>query len=168
MSRLTNFLKSKNFYNILLIGAILFWGGRYILMHYVSPSLPVAKHEIIDAQGKEISLHDFKGKYVLISYFQTWCGDCIRELPDIEQLQNRVGKEKLQVLMISDEGWDKINNFGARHNDRLPYYLSSKPLDALGIRVYPTTYLLDPNGSVLLSKLEKYDWGQKEVLDLIK
>lgn len=165
---MTNFLNGKNIFNLVLIAAILFFAGRYLIKHHVSPSLPISKHSLSDGQGKIINVQDFKGKYVLVSYFQTWCGDCIRELPDIEQLQNRFGTEKLQVLLISDEGWEKINNFKARHNDRLPYYLSSASLDELGISVYPTTYLLDPKGEVLLSKLEKYDWSQKEVIDLIK
>lgn len=167
MNRLIDFLK-KNAYNMVLAGIILFVGGRYLIKHYVAPSLPIAKHKLIDAEGIVVDINDFKGKYILISYFQTWCGDCIRELPNIEQLQNRIGPQKLQVLLVSDEGWEKINSFKARHNDHLPYYLASVPFDNLGIRVYPTTYLLDPEGKVLLSKLEKYDWGQKEVIDLIK
>jgi peroxiredoxin len=117
--------------------------------------------------GEPVRISDFKGQYVLVSYFQTWCGDCIGELEDIDALQTKVGKDKLKVIMVSDEPWKKIIHFKEKHCPTLDYYQSVEALHSQGIRVFPTTYLLDKNGHELISKIQAYDWSSEEVLNKI-
>jgi cytochrome c biogenesis protein CcmG, thiol:disulfide interchange protein DsbE len=132
------------------------------------PSLPSYENNIIDEGGNSVNTSDFRGQYVLLSYFQTWCGMCIHELPEIDALQMKVGKDKLKVLLISDEDMTKIIRFKEKHCNTLDYYQSAKPLNDLSIRVFPTTYLLDRNGNVIMSKINAFDWSSEEVFKLIE
>ncbi|MDF2438663.1 MAG: thiol-disulfide oxidoreductase [Bacteroidota bacterium] len=132
------------------------------------PELPAYEHDLISESGQTVKLSSLKGKYVLISYFQTWCGSCIKELPSIDALQQQVGKDKLSVIIVSDEGMEKILRFKEKYCNTLDYYQSSQPLNDINIRIFPTTYLLDPQGQIILSKLEDFDWSSEEVLTLIE
>jgi peroxiredoxin len=132
------------------------------------PSLPFYEKNVISESGQVAKLDDFKNQYVLISYFQTWCGVCIRELGDIDALQMRVGKDKLKVLMVSDEDTKKIIRFKEKYCNTLDYYQSTESLNQISIRIFPTTYLLDKKGNVILSKINFFDWNSEEVLNLIK
>lgn len=131
------------------------------------PSLLPYENNLVNEEGEAVKISDFKGQYVLLSYFQTWCGSCIQELPGIDALKMRIGKDKLKVLMISDEEMIKILRFKEKYCNTLDYYQSAQPLKDLNIRVFPTTYLLDQNGNVILSKINYFDWNKEEVYELI-
>jgi cytochrome c biogenesis protein CcmG, thiol:disulfide interchange protein DsbE len=152
------------FIAIVLIGVAVWFYKAYKTV----PSLPSYENNILDESGNSIKVSDFNGQYVLISYFQTWCGTCIQELPEIDALQMKVGKDKLKVLLISDEEIKKIIRFKEKYCNTLDYYQSAKPLNDLGIRVFPTTYLLDKSGNVIMSKINAFDWSSEEVCKLIE
>lgn len=144
--------------------AIAIW---FYKAYKIAPALPAYENDLINEREQAVKIADFKGKYVLISYFQSWCGDCIRELTAIDDLQATVGKDKLKVLMVTDEGWAKTNRFKEKYCNTLDYYQSAKALNELNIRVFPTTYLINPEGIVIMSKLERYDWNNQEVIDKV-
>lgn len=151
---------------IVTLAAFLAW---YQYRKYtVVPTLPFFSQTLTDEFGIEKSGSQFTGKYLLVSYFQTWCGDCARELPSIQKLADEVGKEKLEVLLISDEDFQKINAFKGKFGSNLSFYRSKERLKELGIVVYPSTYLLDPKGKIKLSKLEGFDWSSNVVRQIIR
>ncbi|MGZ4056286.1 MAG: TlpA family protein disulfide reductase [Bacteroidia bacterium] len=157
----------KKIIPVLLILIAIAIGGWFYKAYKTVPALPAYENDLTDEQGHVVKLSDLKGKYVLISYFQTWCGDCIKELPTIDALQMKLGKEKLRVLMVSDESTEKINRFKERCNT-LDYYQSNKPLREISIRVFPTTYLLNKDGVIIMSKINGFDWSSDEVVNKCK
>ena len=158
----------KKIVPILLLLIIISFTTWYYKSFKTIPILPAYENSFINEQGQPIQLSDLKGSYVLISYFQTWCGNCIQELRSIDALQTIVGKDKLKVLMVSDENFEKINRFKEQHCNTLNYFQTNKPLNELSIRIFPTTYLLDKNGIVVMSKLNEFNWSSEEVLHIIK
>ena len=154
----------KTLYIFISIAGLAVAGWFYKAFKTV-PTLPAYENNLVNEQGQPVAIADFKGQYVLISYFQTWCGDCIKELPGIDNLQTRVGKGKLKVIMASDESVEKINHFKEKYCNTLDYYQSVKTLKQQSIRVFPTTYLLNKDGVVIMSKLEGFDWGSDEVVN---
>lgn len=147
--------------SILLIALLV--AAWFYKAYRIVPTLPAYENSLINEQGQMVKLSDLKGKYVLITYFQTWCGSCIKELPTIDALQQQVGKDKLSVMIVSDEPMGKIMAFKERHCNTLDYYQSDKTFPDIGIRIFPTTYLLDPKGKIILSKLDAFDWNSEEV-----
>lgn len=160
-------MSAKTIVSAIFIIVVIVIVGWFYKSYKTAPALPAYENDLINEQGQAVKIADFKGSYVLISYFQTWCGDCIRELTTIDNLQATVGKDKLKVLMVTDEGWEKTNRFKEKYCNTLDYYQSAKALNELNIRVFPTTYLLNQEGIVIMSKLERYDWNNQEVIDKI-
>lgn len=108
-----------------------------------------------------------KNKILIVSYFQTWCGDCVKEQPQLQQLKQRYN-DTLEILMVSDEPLAKIAAFKDRFQSGLNFYHSTQKLKAdLGVSAYPTTYLLDKKGKILLKKVEGIQWYTPEVMTLI-
>ena len=158
----------KNIAIFLAVGLALYLGVRQYLKHTVVPPFPAFEHPMTTLDEKLVNIKDSQSDYYLVSYFQTWCGDCVRELPSIVDLSRQVPENKLSIFMISDEPIDKISLFKVRFNAELNFYQSATALKELGVNVYPTTYLVDRKGRILMSKLEGYDWASEEVLSLIK
>lgn len=56
-----------------------------------------------DVNGVTRSLQDFRGKYVLLNVWATWCPPCRQELPSLERLQDELGGAAFQVLALSTD-----------------------------------------------------------------
>lgn len=151
---------------LILVGlATVIW---FIKAYRFPPELNEETSILKNESGITTRISDFRGKYVLISYFQSWCGDCIEELEDIDALQKKVGKDQLKVLMVSDEPWEKILRFKEKYCNTLDYYQSVESLRSQHIRIFPTTFLLDKNGRTLISKIQSFDWSGPEIMQMIK
>ena len=149
----------------ILIPAFMF---QFIIRGGKAPKIPIDKTALFDESGNKISLSENKGKVMIVSYFQSWCGDCRKEQPELEALQKAVGGEdKLKIFLVSDEDWTKINSVKDATKTNLTFYKSEKGLKEIGIRRFPTTYLLNKKGDVVEAKVEGINWNTKEIQDEI-
>jgi thiol-disulfide isomerase/thioredoxin len=110
-----------------------------------------------------ISVADYKGKVVIVSCYQTWCIDCARETPVLNQLATQINSDQFRVIYISDEDAEKVNMFRQRFaSGSILFTKSPKAMSDLGIRSFPTTYLLNKKGEVVKTTYEGYDWLKEE------
>ena len=104
--------------------------------------------------GKDVSLANYRGKVVLIDFWATWCGPCRITLPHLESLQQKYGKDGLQVLGISidEKPPATVREELAKMNMGLSYPLAiadEKLLsDYEGVYSIPITFLIDKKGNV--------------------
>jgi thiol-disulfide isomerase/thioredoxin len=148
---------------LILLGLFALWQvGKTFLGPVSGPDFS----DLTTIHGKPVPKDLADGKWVLVSYVQSWCSECIREMPSIERLQNQVGTEKLAVFLISDEDTARIHRLMRRTT--LPIFQSSTGFKRKGIFVYPTTLLLDPKGNLRIKKEEGFAWDSQEVLQLFK
>lgn len=160
---------SIRFFSIIILFFIGFAAAAWLYRAYkMPPELNEKASELVNEEGTTAQISDFKGKYILVNYFQTWCGECIQELEGMDALQTKVGKDRIKVMLISDEPWEKIKRFKEKYCNTLDYYQSAKTLNSQNIRVFPTSFLLNPSGEVILSKIHSVEWDSNEVLQLIK
>ena len=141
---------------ILAIG----WGIRWYMRKTITPKMDFQTTELLlTGNNTKTTIDNLKGNVVIVSFFQTWCGPCIQEMYVFDELLETVSSSNFKILCISDEDRDRINKLQIRFTpDKLMFAYSAKSLANLGIHVYPTTYLLNKKGEVILSKLEGYNW----------
>jgi thiol-disulfide isomerase/thioredoxin len=161
-----NKLSSIIFYIIVILAVG--WGIRWYMRKTIAPEMKFETGELLLAgSNTKTTINDLKGNVVIVSFFQTWCGPCIQEMYVFDELLASVNSPNFKILCISDEDTNRINMLQGRFTpDKIMFTYSPKSLSSLGIHIYPTTYLLNKNGEVILSKLEGYNWAlEKEIIE---
>lgn len=109
-----------------------------------------ADFSLEDIQGKTHRLADYRGKWVLVNFWATWCPPCLSEIPELSSLHNAHKDHDLVVIGIAmDSGSTrKVANFAEAHGINYPIVLGDSKIAAqIGeLKVLPTSYLYAPNG----------------------
>jgi thiol-disulfide isomerase/thioredoxin len=105
-----------------------------------------------DLQGNKVQLSDHAGKVVLLDVWATWCIDCRKLIPHQRQLVDRLKNQPFALISISvDDKVEIVNEF--QKQEKMPWHHwyagpQSEVEDKLGVRFYPTLYLLDGAGVI--------------------
>ena len=122
--------------------------------------------------GKPISLSDFKGKPVLITFWATWCASCKEEIPFLEKFSIEK-KDQLAVLLIAIDGERKktVQKIVNQNKVTIPVLLllKEKVMDQYGVRGWvPLTFLIDREGMLVGKIVGQRDWCSPEAWSCIK
>lgn len=106
-----------------------------------------------DVDGKERSLSDFRGKWVLVNYWATWCPPCLAEMPELELFHNQHKEKDAMVIGVAMEDMDpkRLKVFLERQFISYPILQRSPGTHTeLGsVPALPTSYLISPEGEVV-------------------
>lgn len=103
-----------------------------------------------------ISLDSLRGKYVLLDFWDTWCGPCIKEIPNLKTLYNKTDKSKFEIIgIVGDNRIQVLEQFANKHGITWPQIIddSNKIKGKYGVIAYPTTFLIDPEGKIIAKDL---------------
>lgn len=127
------------------------------------PVAPLADLVLVDQDGVEHRLSDYRGKTVFLNFFASWCGPCQREIPDIEALYRERGQNEGDLVVLgvanpktadrpqnSDATVDEVKSFIREHGITYPVLMdtSGELFGAYGIGSFPTTFMIDEDGNV--------------------
>ena len=102
--------------------------------------------------GKEFSLPDLKGKFVLLDFWATWCAPCRRDLPAVEKLHQEFHRKGLVVLGVNGgEDSETVNEFLL--SSKLSYPILLTPdggvMQSYRVSAFPTVVLIDADGKIV-------------------
>jgi len=120
-----------------------------------------------DTEGRNVKLSSFRGKYVLVDFWASWCGPCRRENPNVVQAYNQFKNKNFTILGVSldrqKEPWEKAivdDNLNWTHISDLKYW-QSEVVPIYQVESIPFNVLVDPDGKVVAENLRGSALEQK-------
>lgn len=134
--------------------------------------IPVTTAKFHDENGDEFSLSDFKGKVILVNLWATWCAPCIKEMPDLNELQKSLGGEYFQVVLLSEnqDGIESSLKFLVENNiSELKTYIDSNRGVARTLKsnALPTSLLINKEGLEVGRLIGPAEWNSGDAKALI-
>lgn len=125
----------------------------------------------IDLQGINVpstNLKNFKNKPLFLNFWGTWCPPCIKEWPTIQKLyDSRKGNINFVLIAMKDDE-AKVRRFLQENNYTVPVYIAQSPISEKVLpKAFPTTFLLDQNGRILIKEDAYTDWNTESVHQFI-
>jgi len=127
-------------------------GGQRFRLQAVGQPLPRLEFEALD--GRSVDTDELRGKVVLLDFWATWCGPCIKKLPELLELHQAYSEHGLVVIGISlDTDRDALESF--LEEEELPWAQhfdgkgsESPAVDRFGVRAIPSLWIIDKKGVI--------------------
>jgi len=123
----------------------------------------------INSNGDNVNLKDHKGKVVIISFWASWCSPCLKELPILENIQNKVGIDKVKVIAINFKEnikqYREIKKALASLSLTLTHDKRGAIGDKFGVKAIPNLFIVGKNGELIFHNV---GYGDSSIDKIVK
>ena len=115
--------------------------------------------ELTDTTGKAHRLADYKGRWVVVNFWATWCVPCIQEIPEIAEFARAYPRVAVIGVAMDAENAAKVKQFAQKTGHDFPLVLADDKVEKqLGEpKALPTTRVYDPAGKVVYDRPGRVD-----------
>lgn len=140
-------------------------------LHSAPKLLPEIQFQ--DAEGRRLTLEDFRGKVVLLNIWATWCAPCRHEMPTLDRLQGKLGGKEFEVVALSIDraGPDAVRKFFSEISVKhLSLYIDESTKSASLLKAFglPVTLLLNREGREITRLVGPAEWDTPEMITFFK
>ena len=144
---------------------------RKLAIHKVPERLPI--FTLLDMEDADRSLDEFHGKYVLLNLWSTWCAPCRKEMPSLDALQEELGSDVFEVVLVAAGRNPKpaISKFfkDAEINTLKTLRDPTQQLvNLMGVFGLPITVILNPEGDEIARMRGDADWHSPEAVAFLQ
>jgi len=129
------------------------------ILNAAEPGSPAPAFTLQNDKGKDVSLNDFTGKYVVLDFWGTWCGYCVQGIPKMKEYYSKY-KDKIEFLGIdcrdNKQAWIKAI---AKYNLNWVnlFAENEKIAEKYGVEGYPTKIIIDKEGKIAIKTTGESD-----------
>lgn len=114
---------------------------------------------------------DFAGKTVILNFWASWCAPCRKEMPSLDKLNNQLDRDKYRVIGVSvDEDKNIAREFLLQYEINFTNYHDEDSIvskKTLGIKAFPETYIISPEGTIARIISGEQVWDSKGMIKLL-
>jgi len=160
----------KRWLTMLVLGLLCNAGGHAAGFE-ARASTPAPVLEAQDLKGAPKTLASYRGKVVLLNFWASWCPPCLREMPSMERLRQKMAGRPLEIVAVdSAETAAEVNAYLSKMTLGFPILLDPEGSNTRRWKVFalPTSFLLDAEGKVRYVLTGPTEWDEGEALQLIE
>lgn len=127
-----------------------------LLLMLVAAWVQAADFQVTDTDGKSHRLSDYRGKWVLVNYWATWCPPCLEEIPDLIALHGKKSNNLVVIGVAMDyKNAEQVTDFAEGLLVDYPIVLgNAQVVSQIGpVQGLPTTYLYNPEGKMVAQQV---------------
>jgi peroxiredoxin len=156
---------------VVLSGVMIFRLVPYFRQYNVEAGDRAPGFNLIGDSGRGLRLEDYRGKYVLLNFWATYCVPCVEELPSLNGIYDDLHDKGLVVLGVSvDTDEEAYQRFLTAHRVTFPTARDPEWTAAIryGTSKIPETYLIDREGLVIRKYVGAENWRRPEILNYLQ
>ena len=149
--------KHRRLIQYLILGAVIVVGVFTIASNAFTAKEEIPKvggkapnFTLENLQGESVQLDDYKGKYVVLNFWGTFCEPCVKEMPLLQNYYDSFKDKDLVVLGVNlDEPFATVSSFVRSLEVKFPIVLDNDTVrKRYGVMSYPTTFFIRPDGVI--------------------
>jgi thiol-disulfide isomerase/thioredoxin len=145
--------------------AILCVSVFFVLRYKTVQTLQQDSVVVTDRSGVQHKLSELTSGITMVHFYASWCGPCLKELPEIQKFMNTPLGKQINFVFITEDREDVANVYRERYGFSI--YWVNKLKDA-NVYSIPVSYLLNENHEVVKSDLGEWDWNKNEFNEEIR
>ena len=134
-------------------------------------ALPSIK--LLNPRGKIVNIRDFRGHFLILNIWATWCAPCLKEMPELSKLQRHYPRGDYRVIAVSVDSRKNIDSIVKyvekyKLGDMAGYHdYNSELQKALPIRKLPVTYIINSKGKIIYKVTGAAKWSSPDIIDFL-
>ena len=125
---------------------------------------------LLERDGAPVPLANYRGRMVLVNFWATWCGPCKAEMPSMIALHSQLDPADIAFVAIAeDDTWPPLDAYLARQPLPFDVFRDRPPRVEIAFETgsYPTTFLIDRDGTALYRFNGARDWTDPQLRELL-
>ncbi len=133
---------------------------------------PLPDFTLSDLQGRTHTLSSYRGRVVMVNFWATYCGPCIKEMPSMQRLKEKMKGKPFTILSVdmAEEKHD-VQAFLTQHQIKIDFPVLLNPegdvVEQWMIAAVPTTFILDPKGTIRYALFGGIEWDKQDVIQTL-